>query len=81
MKSGPENYLESLKLIAESRTIGADDLSPFELALLAVLEAQARATLALAAATAMAEGGHMPGADFDAWAEAAGVAASARRTA
>jgi len=53
MDSGPENYTASLKLIAEARTIGADDLSPAELLFATLLEAQTRATLALAAATAL----------------------------
>ena len=80
MPSGAEHYREAEELIA---CVTNDDGSPSfgdggdEYVALA----QVHATLALAAATAMAEGGHMPGADFDAWAEAAGVAASARRTA
>lgn len=53
MATGPEHYKRAEKLIAESRTIGADDLTPAQLLDATLREAQVRATLALAAATAL----------------------------
>jgi len=75
MNSGPENYTEALKLIAESRTIGGDDLSPVQLLDVMLREAQIRATLALAAATALrpAEDNAATAADWAAWYHAATV--------
>jgi hypothetical protein len=64
MATGPEHYTEAEKCLAK-----ADDY-PYgdERESTAFRGAQVHATLALAAAKALSEGGMMPGADFDAWA-------------
>lgn len=71
MTSGPDQYAAAEQLIAHSRSIGADDLDPAQLAVVTLLEALTRATLAAAAAAALSEGA-MPGADYDAWVRVAG---------
>lgn len=77
MASGAEHYTKAEQLLA-GRTAPADD----ELKLPAtwfppttdqLLEAIGHGLLALTAATALSEGGMMPGADFDAWAAVAGT--------
>lgn len=53
MSTGTEHYEQAEKLIAESLTIDEDDLTPAQLLDATLREAQVRATLALAAATAL----------------------------
>jgi hypothetical protein len=71
MATGPQHYQRAEQLLTESRTIGGDDLDPWQLLMATLAGAQARATLALAAAVALSENGSMPGTDFDAWATVA----------
>ncbi len=73
MATGPQHYTEAEKLLAESRGITADDLDPAQLIAIMLAEAQVRATLALAAATALSE----RGADYGEWQRVAGVAKEA----
>lgn len=70
MGTGPEHYLEAERLLGEIGQAYADSEAKKTRLTIA---SQAHATLALAAATALAEGGMMPGADFDAWRDAAGA--------
>lgn len=73
MSSGPEHYAEAEQLLAQADEWldGEDAPDSFELVHARRAEdlaaAQVHATLALAAATALAEGGMMPGGEFDAW--------------
>jgi len=53
MATGPEHYAAAQTLIHNSHGITADDLEPAQLLMAVLVEAQARATLALAAATAL----------------------------
>lgn len=53
MSTGTEHYEQAEKLIAESLTIGEDDLTPAQLLDATLREAQVHAALALAAATAL----------------------------
>jgi len=53
MATGPEHYTAAQKLLTESHSIGGDDLSPAQLLMATLAEAQVHATLALAAATAL----------------------------
>ena len=64
MATGPEHYQA-----AERCMSSVDDDSDLSMALLA--EAQVHATLALAAATALTHFGELPGADCEAWLDAA----------
>lgn len=73
MSSGPEHYQLAEDFLAQSHSIGADDLTPGELLAATLAEAQVHATLALAAATAINAVGGMPDRDWTAWAAAAGV--------
>ena len=70
MASGPEHYRVAERTLDEvvSGVYPEDDQVTWALA-----KAQVHATLALAAATAMAADGDMAGPDFIAWDNAAGV--------
>ena len=72
--TGPEHYREAERLLTESQTITRpNDEGPCEADRM-IAEAQAHATLALAAATALgATGSGMDLADYKAWDQAAGV--------
>lgn len=71
--TGPEHYKEAGRLLAQAESAQyGDDREAYYLR-----AAQVHATLALAAATAISEGGTMPGADFDAWERVAGTAPKA----
>lgn len=70
MATGPQHYADAEALLRESRSITADDLDPAQLLMATLAEAQVRATLALAAATALSE----RGADYGEWQRVAGVA-------
>lgn len=69
MATGAHHYAEAEKCLGRlpDLTYGSDEARE------QLLEAHVRATLALAAATALSENGSMPGADFDAWAKVAGA--------
>lgn len=76
MPSGAEHYAEAERLVADAINPRTD--SPYDDDATGgvsntIAAAQVHATLAKAAATAMAESGAMPGADFDAWAAVAGT--------
>ena len=68
--TGPENYREAELLLETGCEYGCPH-SGCEHELVHVARAQAHATLALAAATAMATYGNMPVSDNDAWFDAA----------
>lgn len=67
MTSGPEHYRESERLLDRANEIGTDDP---ETEAIYLQHAQAHATLALAAATALGAGKEMPYADTCAWSAA-----------
>lgn len=70
MATGPENYRTATQVLDSLAVVG----NPTAAQILAVQIVQARATLALAAATAMGTAGDtMPTADWNAWREVAGV--------
>lgn len=74
MATGPENYTEAERLLADAinpRTGSPYDEDPRGVISNTLRAALIRATLALASATALSENGSMPGVDFDAWAKAA----------
>lgn len=81
MTAGPDHYLLAEDLLAQSHTIGADDLSPAELLAATLAKAQVHATLALAAAVGLNDAQEgMPVTDSLAWAHVAGVAAKAAQS-
>lgn len=75
--NGPEHYRRAEELLADiTRSDGSVDFGDGGEAFVAA--AQVHATLALAAATALTGGG-LPGADYTAWNEVAGVPSVARK--
>ena len=69
MATGPEQYAKAEECLGRLPSLEYGSHEAHE----QLLEAQVRAMLALAAATAVAEGCSMPGVDFDAWYAAVGV--------
>lgn len=69
--NGPQHYLAAENILVGALNVASD--SPREDVRAMVEMAQAHATLALAAATAMASIDRMPEEDFQAWDKVAGV--------
>jgi hypothetical protein len=71
--TGPEHYTAAERLADQAHHWTYGDGSDAEVGAALAAEAQVHATLALAAATAMAVAGEMPPRDADAWYRAAGT--------
>ena len=74
--TGPENYAAAERLAARAEDLASGDPGDQAAGQVLASAAQARATLALAAATALSRPGEgLPSADWKAWLSAAAVSA------